>query len=139
MTTTGEFWMTLDTPDPPAEQVLGMALQHPVGLDADGVDDLVVLQVLVDLGDRERRVGPEIHRRIDAAVVVHDRFEHRLPLMGTRNITLSKHHPFEIAEVVEAEQRVIAGLGEVAVVGRALLVTIGGALGTVEVEDDWAF
>jgi DNA-binding transcriptional LysR family regulator len=43
--------------------------------------------------------------------------------------------PFQIAHVVEQEQRVIAGAAEVAVVGRAFLVAVGRADAGIHVED----
>jgi hypothetical protein len=42
--------------------------------------------------------------------------------------------PFDIAELVEYEQRVIAGAAEMAVVGAAFLLTIGWALARIHVE-----
>ena len=47
-----------------------------------------------------------------------------------------QHAPLEITELVEQEQRVVAGAAEVAVVGRALLLPVGRALRAVHVEDD---
>ena len=44
--------------------------------------------------------------------------------------------PFQIAELVEHEQRMIAGAGEVAVVGGAFLIAIGRADARVHVEHD---
>ena len=44
--------------------------------------------------------------------------------------------PFDIAELVEHEQRVIAGAAEMPVVGTAFLLTIGRALARIHVEHD---
>ena len=79
----------------------------------------------VDLRHRECGIRPEVHRDIRAAVAVHDRLEHGSPLMGARHVALLQHRPFEITQVVEAEHRVVAGLGKVTVVGRAFLLTVG--------------
>ncbi len=42
----------------------------------------------------------------------------------------------EVSELVEAEQRMAAGAGEVAVVSRSLLITVGWGHRAVHVEDD---
>ena len=55
-------------PDPSAQQMLDAPLQHCVGLDPNGIEDMVVLQVLVDRRHRERGIGSEVHRDILAAV-----------------------------------------------------------------------
>ena len=43
---------------------------------------------------------------------------------------------FEVAKLIEHEQRVIAGAGEVAVIGRALLRAVGRAHAAVDVEHE---
>ena len=45
---------------------------------------------------------------------------------------------FQVAELVEQEERVITGAAEVAIPDRAFLLAVGRALGTVHVEDDRA-
>src|SRR5215212_11455591 len=47
-----------------------------------------------------------------------------------------EHAAFEVAELVEDEQRVVARAAEVAVPGRAFLLPKGRALGAIHVEDD---
>ncbi len=74
--------------DPAAQQVLDVPLQHRVGLDADGVQNLVLLQVLVDRRHRECSVCPKVDGYILAAVGLHHRLEHRPPLVGTGDVAL---------------------------------------------------
>ena len=50
-------------------------------------------------------------------------------------MTATEHRPFQIAELVEQKQRMVAGAFEVPVVSRPLLVAIGLADRTVHVED----
>jgi hypothetical protein len=52
------------------------------------------------------------------------------------NVATAQQAPFEIVELVEAEQRVMAGLAEMAVVGRAFLAAVRRALRAVHVEND---
>ncbi len=51
-------------------------------------------------------------------------------------IATTEHDPFEVAELVEEEQRVVAGAFKVAVVGGALLLTVGLTDRTVPVQDE---
>jgi hypothetical protein len=48
----------------------------------------------------------------------------------------SQDAALDIAELVEHEQRVITGAAEVAVVGAAFLLAVGGALARIHVEHD---
>jgi len=50
-----------------------------------------------------------------------NRLEHSAPTVGGVNIAGPQQAPPDIAELVEAEQRVVAGAAEVAVVRRAFL------------------
>jgi hypothetical protein len=50
----------------------------------------------------------------------------------------AKRAAFQIAELVEHEQRMIAGTGEVPVVGRTLLLTVGGADTRIHVKNNHA-
>jgi len=57
----------------------------------------------------------------------HDRGEHVLPAVGAVDMAGTKLTAFEITELVEQEQRVVAGAGEVAVVRGAFLLAVGRA------------
>src|SRR3954452_8595578 len=60
----------------------------------------------------------------DAPVPRNHRLQHRAPAIGTMDVAWSQRTPFDIAELVEHEQRVIAGAGEMTVVGAAFLFAI---------------
>jgi heme A synthase len=47
--------------------------------------------------------------------------------MGAVNVAGTQATPFQIAELVEQEKRMVAGAAEVTVVGRALLFAVGRA------------
>jgi hypothetical protein len=53
------------------------------------------------------------------------------------NIPRPQGAPLQIAELVELEQRVIAGAAEMAVVGAPLLLAIGRAFARIHVEHDY--
>ena len=57
----------------------------------------------------------------DAPVTRDHRLQQRTPAVSTMDVTRSQHAPFDIAELVEHEQRMIAGAGEVAVIRTAFL------------------
>ena len=60
------------------------------------------------------------------------------PAARTWRVLVAPPEPaaLQVAELVEHEQGMVAGAAEVAVVGRALLIAMGLALGTVHVEDE---
>ena len=94
------------------------------------------LQQLVDLGLGERRIGAEVQIDAPLAVAGDHRLQHQAPVLGTVDVAGPQETALQIAELVEHEQRVVAGAAEVAVPGRALLLAVGRALGAVHVEDD---
>ena len=53
-----------------------------------------------------------------------------MDVAGTQGVSL------QIAELVEHEKRVVAGTSEMAVVGRAFLITVGRAHTGIHVDDD---
>ena len=55
----------------------------------------------------------------------HDWLQHTVPIVGAVHVALAQQCPLKVAELVEAEQGIIAGAAEVAVLRRALLSTIG--------------
>src|SRR6516165_3276781 len=91
---------------------------------------------LVDLGIGEGRVASEI-KPLHPVSVAHDhRLQHRAPAIRAMDVTGSQSAPLDIAELVEHEQRVIAGAAEMAVIGAAFLIAVGRALARIHVEHD---
>src|SRR6478609_1125312 len=72
----------------------------------------------------------------DAPVPRDHRLQHRTPTIGTMYVARPQDTPFDIAELVEHEQRVIAGTSEMTVIGAAFLFAIGRAFARIHVEDD---
>ena len=91
---------------------------------------------LVDLGIGEGGVGPEIDARDLAPIARHDRLEHALPAVGAVHVAGTQRAAFQIAELVEHEQRMIAGAGVMAVPDAHLLLAMGRADARIHVEHD---
>src|SRR5215469_4021435 len=72
----------------------------------------------------------------DAPVTSTHRLQHRAPAISTMDVVRPQRTPLDIAELVEHEQRVIAGTAKVAVVGAAFLFAVGRALARIHVEYD---
>ena len=72
----------------------------------------------------------------DAPVTSNHRLQHRAPAIGAMHVARPQRTPLDIAELVEHEQRMIAGTGEMAVVGAAFLLAIGRAFARIHVEYD---
>ena len=70
------------------------------------------------------------------AIAGDHRLQDEAPIRGAVDVARPEERPIEIAEVVEHEQRVVAVTAEVSVPRRALLSSVGWALGTIHVEND---
>jgi len=94
------------------------------------------LQELVDLGVGEGGIVAEVAAEAALPVTGHDRFEHTLPAVRRRDFARAQRTAFEGAELVEHEQRMIAGTGEVAVVGCTFLFAMGRTDARIHIKHD---
>jgi hypothetical protein len=111
-------------------------LQDRVGRQADGIPHALRFQQLVELGLGEGRVATEIENKAPAAIAGDHRRQDGAPIVGAMDVAGPQGAALQIPELVEDEQRMVAGAAEVAVVGRALLLAVGRALRAVQIEDD---
>src|ERR1019366_1770958 len=72
-----------------------------------GVFDPFGFEELVDLGIRKAGVGPKINARDLAPVTCHDWVEHFLPAVRAVHVAGTQSAAFQIAKLVEHEQRMI--------------------------------
>ena len=102
---------------------------------ADCIEVSFGFQVLIQFLTGEGRVTPEESVDRKAPVTSNNRFQHRTPFVGAGHIAVAQHCPFQIAELVEAEQGMVTGSAEVTVVQGTFLIPVGLAHGAVHVED----
>ena len=69
------------------------------------VFDPLGFEKLVNLGIGKTRVGPEINARDLPLIALHNRLQHTLPAIGAVDVAGTKRAAFQIAELVEHEQR----------------------------------
>src|SRR5450756_26065 len=105
-------------------QVLYLPVEVVVRLEPDCIEDALALQVLVDVRYREGRVPSQVELLVHLLVLVHYGGEKLPPAVCGVDVAGPQYRSFAVAIVVEAEQRVIAGGAEVAVIGRALLAAM---------------
>src|SRR4051812_29486878 len=75
----------------------------------------------------------------DSPVTRYHRLQHCAPAVGTMYVVRSQRTPLDIAELVEHEQRVIAGAGEMAIIGAAFLLAVSRAFARTRIHQmDWA-
>ena len=116
------------------EQMGDALLQHLVGRKPDRVEDTLGFEVVVDLRRGERRIATKTEADLPFLVALDDRLQHVAPFVGAMHVPGAKGAALQVAE--QQEQRVIAGAGEMAVAGRALLLAMGRADRAVHVEND---
>ena len=124
--------------DGPRQEVADPLLQDVVLRQADRVLDPLGFEVFVDLGICEARVGPEIDARHLALVARYDRREHVSPSVGAVDIAGTQRATFQIAELVEDEQRVEARAIVMAIPGAVLLFAMRRADAQIHVEQNAA-
>src|SRR6476660_10241676 len=72
----------------------------------------------------------------DASVTRDHRLQYRAPAVGTMHVARPQRTPLDIAELVEHEQRMVAGAAEMADVGAAFLFAVSWAFARIHVEHD---
>src|SRR5262245_42833620 len=109
------------------EQIADPALQNLVGRQPDRILDPLRFEKPVELGHGKGCIGSKIDARDLASIALHDRAEHILPAVGAVYVAGTQSTAFEVAKLIEHEQRVIAGAGVMAVPDAHLLLAVGRA------------
>src|SRR3954452_10796801 len=84
-----------------------LVLQDTIGRQANRVACTLGFEELINLGIREGCVTPEIQMLHDAPVTRNHRLQQRAPAVSTMDVARSQRAPFDIAELIEHEQRVV--------------------------------
>ena len=114
-----------------------MLLQDAVGGKSDRILYLG-FEVLVNFRIGEARVSPEINARDLSLVAFDNRLQHTVPSVGAVDVAGTKRTSFQVTELVEHEERMIAGAGIVAVPDAVLLFAVSGTDARIHVEHDAA-
>ena len=102
-------------------------LKNRVGLETDGVGEALGFQELIDARCGECGIAPEVASQPVMPIADDNRLQNVAPIMCTVNVAGTQATPFQIAELVEQEKRMVARAAEVTVVSRALLFVMGRA------------
>src|SRR3954467_11789716 len=124
------------SPDRAFEQMPDLVLQDLVGRQADCVAGTLGFEELVNLGIREGCVTSKIQMLHNAPVTRNHRLQQRAPAVSAVDVARPQCASLDVAELVEHKQRMIAGAGEVAVIGTAFLAAVGRAFARIHVEYD---
>src|SRR6516225_2441683 len=118
------------------EQVADPVLEDLIGWNTDGILDPLGFEILVDPRHGESRIRTEVDAQ-DLALVAHNyRLEHIAPALGAVHVAGTQRAALQIAELVEHEQRMIAGAGVMAVPGAVLLLAVRWAHARIHIEHD---
>ncbi len=109
------------------EQMADAFLKNLILCQADCVQEALGFEVFVNLRRGEGGVAPEIQPHLPTLVANDNRFQHAFPVIGAVDVAGTQGTPFQIAELVEQEQGMVASAAEVSVVGRSFLVAMGRA------------
>ena len=90
-------------------------LQDAIGREADCVAGTFGFKKLVDLGIGKGCIASEIQMLHDASVTRDHRLQLRPPTISTMDVARPQDAAFDIAELVEHEQRVVTGTSEMTV------------------------
>ena len=101
------------SPDRALQQTADPALQDIVGRQPDRVGNLLGFEKLVDLGIGEGSIAPEVEVLYAPPVADDHRLQHCAPAGSAVDIACPQGAALDIAELVEYEQRVVAGAAEV--------------------------
>ena len=85
------------------QQMSNALLKNGVRLEADGVEEALGFQKLVDVRRSECRVATKIKPNLPFLVAVHHRLQNSTPTIGAVNITGTQGASFQITELVEQE------------------------------------
>jgi hypothetical protein len=111
-------------------------LQETVGGQPDRISDPLAFEIFVNVGVGESRVASKINAREFALVADDDRLQHALPVVGAVDVAGTQRAPFQIAELVEQEQRMIAGALVMPVPAALFLFAVGWTDARIHVEQD---
>ena len=123
------------SPDGTLQQVGNRILQNVVGRQPDGVLISLLFEIFVKLRFRESRISTKESLPC-RGVSSRDGFQDLPPVGRTVHLAYPQQSAFKIAELVEAEQRMITGAFKVAVVRSPFLPPMRGADRTIHVEND---
>src|SRR3954451_4604771 len=110
------------SPDRSVQQMSNLVLQDRIGRKPDRVAGTLGFKKLVDLRIGKSCVTSKIQMLRDAPVTRYHRLQHCAPAVGTMYVARPQRTSLDIAELIEHEQRVIAGAGEMSIIGAAFLL-----------------
>ncbi len=122
--------------DGTGEKMRDVLLKNHIRFELNGVGVALGFQELIDVRCGESGIAPEVAAQVAFPIAGDNRLQNVAPIMGAVNVAGTQGTPFQIAELVEQEKRMVARATEVTVVGRALLLAMGRADALVHVEDD---
>src|SRR4051812_39954306 len=124
------------SPDRSLQQISDLILQDLVGRKPDRVACILGFKKLVYLGIGESGVAPEIQMLHDAPVTRDHRLQQRAPAVSAVDAAWPQRASFDIAKLIEHEQRMVAGASEMTVIGTTFLFAISRAFARIHVEYD---
>src|SRR3954465_14119979 len=97
------------TPHRTLEQMSNPALENGIGGQADDIPVVLRFQEFVDLRRGKTRIGSEVAPLHGGPVTGDDRFQHLAPALGGVDVAGPQGAAFEITELVEHEEWMVAG------------------------------
>ena len=102
-----------------------LVFQNCVPFEADSVEIPGSLKGLVKLWDRKRGICPKKARDVALRVARNDRSQKRFPAIRAMDVTIAQGAAFQMAKLIEDEQRVIAVASEMPIPCGTFLTAMG--------------
>ncbi len=116
--------------------MLDLTIQKVICFQTYYVEIILGFQKSIDLRVSKSRIATEEPQDVIASITGNDWFQNALLVIGAMNVSIAKKGSLHIAKLIETEQRMITGAFKISVVGRTLLVAIGGTVGTVHIKNN---
>ena len=124
------------TPDRPLEQMTDSRLENLISRKADRVLNPFGFQELVHIRLSEGGIASKGDACRRSSVACDHRLENRFPSVGAVHVAGAERASFQVARLIEDEERMVAGAAEMPVPDAALLIAMRRAYARIHIEHD---
>ena len=102
-----------------SQHVFNLTVQNLITFQADGIEISLRFEIAIHLGISKGCIDTEESEDVITSITIDNRLQQTSPVIGTMDIPMAKKCSLQVTILIEAEQGVITGALEVAIVVRA--------------------